>query len=39
VRDSLDDQGRATGETIAAVTDLVTELAGGVRASRAAAAE
>jgi tryptophan synthase alpha chain len=39
VRDSLDDQGRATGETVAAVTDLVTELAGGVRASRATAAE
>jgi tryptophan synthase alpha chain len=39
VRDSLDDQGRATAKTIAAVTGLVAELAGGVRAARAAAAE
>jgi len=39
VRDSLDDQGRATAGTVAAVTGLVAELAGGVRASRAATAE
>jgi tryptophan synthase alpha chain len=39
VRDSLDDQGRATAKTVAAVTGLVAELAGGVRASRAAAVE
>jgi tryptophan synthase alpha chain len=39
VRDSLDDQGRATARTVAAVTGLVAELAGGVRASRVAAAE
>jgi len=39
VRVSLDDQGRATAGTVAAVTGLVAELAGGVRASRAATAE
>jgi tryptophan synthase alpha chain len=39
VKDSLDREGRATGGTVAAVTDLVAELAGGVRAARAEAAE
>jgi tryptophan synthase alpha chain len=39
VKDSLDGQGRATDRTVAAVTDLVAELAGGVRAARVAAAE
>jgi tryptophan synthase alpha chain len=38
IRDSLED-GRATGRTISAVTNLVRELADGVRAARAAAAE
>jgi tryptophan synthase alpha chain len=39
VRNSLDDHGRATARTVAAVTGLVAELAGGVGASRAATAE
>ena len=39
VKDSLDDGGRATKKTIAAVTGLVGELAAGVRAARAEAAE
>jgi tryptophan synthase alpha chain len=39
VRDSLDSEGHATSGTVAAVTDLVAELAGGVRAARAEAAE
>jgi len=39
VRDTLDDQGRATGTTVAAVVELVAELAGGVRAARTAAVE
>ena len=38
-KDSLDDGGRATKKTIAAVTGLVGELAAGVRAARAEAAE
>jgi tryptophan synthase alpha chain len=36
---SLDSEGRATDRTVKAVTDLVAELAGGVRAARAEAAE
>ncbi len=36
---SLDAQGRATGETVAAVTDLVGSLAQGVRASRQMASQ
>ncbi|MEO4044373.1 tryptophan synthase subunit alpha [Hoeflea sp. CAU 1731] len=36
---SLDDQGRATGDSVQAVTDLVRSLADGVRAARLAAAE
>jgi len=36
---SLDTEGRATPGTVRAVTDLVAELAGGVRAARAEAAE
>ena len=39
VKDSLDADGRATKKTISAVTDLVTELAEGVRSARAEAAE
>lgn len=39
VRDSLDAEGRATARTVAAVTDLVADLAAGVRSARAAAAE
>jgi tryptophan synthase alpha chain len=39
VRDSLDGEGRATERTVSAVTDLVAELASGVRAARAEAAE
>jgi tryptophan synthase alpha chain len=39
VRDSLDTEGRATAATVGAVTALVGELAGGVRAARRAAAE
>ncbi|MCC6949262.1 MAG: tryptophan synthase subunit alpha [Bradyrhizobiaceae bacterium] len=39
VRTSLDPQGRATAETIKAVTDLVASLASGVRAARRVAAE
>jgi len=39
VADSLDGEGRATARTVTAVTDLVSELAGGVRAARRAAAE
>ncbi len=39
VKDSLDAQGRATKTTVSAVTDLVAELADGVRASRVEAAE
>jgi tryptophan synthase alpha chain len=39
VRDSLDGEGRATERTVSAVTDLVAELAGGVRAAGAEAAE
>lgn len=38
VRNSLDENGRATQNTVAAVTDLVAELAGGVRAARGEAA-
>jgi tryptophan synthase alpha chain len=38
VRDSLSD-GKATSRTVSAVTDLVSELAAGVRQARAAAAE
>jgi tryptophan synthase alpha chain len=34
IADSLDGDGRATPETLGAVTDLVTSLAQGVRASR-----
>ncbi len=34
VRESLDDQGRATERTVPAVTDLVSALAAGVRAAR-----
>ncbi len=39
VRGSLDQDGRATARTTAAVTELVSELAGGVRAARRQAAE
>jgi tryptophan synthase alpha chain len=39
VRGSLDPDGRATARTVAAVTELVGELAGGVRAARRQAAE
>jgi tryptophan synthase alpha chain len=39
VKDSLDVDNRATTKTVQAVTALVAELAGGVRAARAAAAE
>jgi tryptophan synthase alpha chain len=39
VRDSLDANGRATARTVPAVTDLVAELAAGVRSARARAAE
>ena len=39
VKDSLDAEGRATKKTVSAVTDLVAELADGVRASRVEAAE
>jgi tryptophan synthase alpha chain len=38
VKGSLDEKGRATSSTVAAVTALVAELAGGVRAARAEAA-
>jgi tryptophan synthase alpha chain len=38
VKGSLDEKGRATPSTIAAVTALVAELAGGVRSARAEAA-
>jgi tryptophan synthase alpha chain len=39
VAGSLDAHGRATAGTLKAVTDLVGDLAGGVRAARAEAAE
>jgi tryptophan synthase alpha chain len=39
VAGSLDAEGRATARTVKAVTDLVADLAGGVRAARAEAAE
>ena len=39
VRDSLDADGRATEHTVPAVSALVAELAAGVRAARAEAAE
>ena len=39
VRGSLDPDGKATARTVAAVTELVGELAGGVRAARRQAAE
>lgn len=39
VASSLDAEGRATAGTVKAVTDLVADLAGGVRAARAEAAE
>ena len=39
VAGSLDAEGRATARTVNAVTDLVADLAGGVRAARAEAAE
>ncbi|MCB1488418.1 MAG: tryptophan synthase subunit alpha, partial [Bauldia sp.] len=39
VRDSLDAEGRATEQTVPAVSALVAELAAGVRAARAEAAE
>ncbi|HVZ13416.1 MAG TPA: tryptophan synthase subunit alpha [Bauldia sp.] len=39
VRDSLDANGRASQRTVKAVTDLVADLAAGVRAARMAAAE
>ncbi|MEM8811834.1 MAG: tryptophan synthase subunit alpha [Pseudomonadota bacterium] len=39
IRDSLDEQGAATNNTVDAVTDLVSALADGVRASRIMAAE
>jgi tryptophan synthase alpha chain len=39
VRDSLDGEGRATAGTVSAVTALVEDLAAGVRAARAEAAE
>jgi tryptophan synthase alpha chain len=34
VRQSLDESGKATGATVKAVTDLVADLASGVRAAR-----
>src|SRR5689334_23329997 len=37
LRDSLDEQGRATGKTVAAVADLVAALAQGVRGAKQAA--
>jgi tryptophan synthase alpha chain len=39
VKDSLDAEGRATKKTVSAVTDLVADLASGVRAARMEAAE
>lgn len=39
IGDSLDAGGRATDRTVAAVTDIVADLAGGVRGARAEAAE
>jgi tryptophan synthase alpha chain len=39
LRASLDGEGRATAGTVAAVTDLVAELAGGVRSAAREAAE
>jgi tryptophan synthase alpha chain len=39
LRGSLDDEGRATAKTIAAVTELVRQLAGGVRSAARQAAE
>lgn len=39
VKGSLDGRGRATDRTVADVTDVVAELAGGVRAARVAAAK
>ena len=39
LKESLDEDGAATPNTVRAVTDLVTEIAAGVRASRAEAAE
>jgi tryptophan synthase alpha chain len=39
LRRSLDADGKATTRTVAAVTDLVAELAGGVRSARRVAAE
>ena len=39
VKDTLDGDNRATAKTVQAVTALVSELAGGVRAARAVAAE
>lgn len=39
VRTSLDADGKATAKTVPAVTDLVMQLAGGVRAARRAAVE
>jgi tryptophan synthase alpha chain len=38
IKGSLDEKGRATPSTVAAVTALVAELAGGVRFARAEAA-
>ena len=37
LRDSLDEQGRATGKTVAAVADLAASLAQGVRGAKQAA--
>jgi tryptophan synthase alpha chain len=39
IRKSLDGEGRATGKTLTAVTDLVTALSGGVRSAHRTAAE
>ncbi|MEM8794663.1 MAG: tryptophan synthase subunit alpha [Pseudomonadota bacterium] len=39
VKESLDENGHATGETVSAVTALVEDLAGGVRTARVEAAE
>ncbi|MEM8837717.1 MAG: tryptophan synthase subunit alpha [Pseudomonadota bacterium] len=39
VKESLDENGHATGETVSAVTALVEDLAGGVRSARVEAAE
>ena len=39
LKNSLDEEGKATDITITAVTDLVKELSVGVRASRSQAAE